>query len=181
MMEFFEGGSEQLSVQSELVLVDFLLFATGLPLGIAIKSRLVARLLRVGQRVDLGLWVDAAFLLFLLLFFLHALALILKRLFMFLLVLVEHVHEQLDIGHVLYSERLAHGVNLDLKLLFRIDALAALHRLIVDQVGRLHDQEAEHLLHALILFACRVLVPRRNTLVVNEFALRLSLSLVPAL
>ena len=82
MMEIFEGGSEQLSVQSELVLVDFLLFATGLPLGIAIKSRLVARLLRVGQRVDLGLWVDSAFLLFLLLFFLHALALVFERLFM---------------------------------------------------------------------------------------------------
>ena len=93
MMELFEGGSEQLSVQSELVLVDLLLFATSLPLGSAIKSRLVARLLRVGQRVDLGLWVDATFLLLLLLFFLHALALILERLLMLLLVLVEHVYE----------------------------------------------------------------------------------------
>ena len=90
---------------------------------------------------------------------------------MLLLVLVEHVDQKLDIVHVLDSKRLPHGVNLDLELLFSVNALAALNSLVVDKVWRLDDQEAENLLHALILFAGRILVPGSNTLVIDELAL----------
>ena len=181
LVELFEGGSEQLSIQSELVLVNFLLFAASLTFGSAVKSSFVACLLGVGEGARLRLWVVATFLLLLLLLFLHALAFLLERLLMLLLVLVEHVDQELNVVHVLDTERLSHGVNLDLELLFGIDALAALQSLVVNEVWRLNDQEAEHLLHALILFAGRILVSGSNTLVVDELALRLGLSVVPAL
>ena len=171
LVELFEGGSEQLSIQSELVLVNFLLFAASLTFGSAVKSGFIACLLGVGERAGLRLWVVATFLLLLLLLFLHALAFLLEPLLMLLLVLVEHVDQEFDIVHVLDAERLPHGVNLDLELLFGIDALAALHSLVVDKVWRLSDQEAEHLLHALILFAGRILVSGSNTLVVDKLAL----------
>ena len=181
LVELFEGGSEQLSIQSKLVLVDFFLFATSLTFGSAVEGSFVARLLGIGEGGRLGLWVLATFLLFLLLLFLHALAFLLESLLVLLLVLVHHVHQELDIVHVLDAKRLPHGVNLDLELLFCIDALAALNSLVVDQVWRLDDQEAEYLLHALILFAGRILISGSNTLVVDELALRLGLSVVPAL
>ena len=181
LVELFEGGSEQLSIQSELVLVNFLLFAASLTFGSAVKCGFVARLLGVSEGSRLRLWVVATFLLLLLLLFLHTLAFFLERLLMLLLELVEHVDQELDVVHVLDAERLSHGVNLDLELLFGIDSLAALQSLVIDEVWCLNDQEAEHLLHALILFAGRILIPGSNTLVVDELALRLGLSVVPAL
>ena len=100
---------------------------------------------------------------------------------MLLLVLVEHVDEELHVGHVLNADRLADGVDLDLKLLLGIDTLAPLEGFVVNQVWSLIDQETEDLLHPLVLLPSGVLVLCGNALVIHELTLRLSLGVVTAL
>ena len=100
---------------------------------------------------------------------------------MHVLVLVQNVDQELDVVHILDAERFTDGVDLDFQLLLGISAHAPLHSLVVNQEGRLVDQETEDLLHALILLASRVLVLRGDALVVDELTLGLSLSVIAAL
>ncbi len=98
-----------------------------------------------------------------------------------LLEAVHHINEELHIGHVLNANALAHGINFDFKLFFGRGVNAALHSFIIDQISGFCDQEAEHLLHALVLLTSSVLVLGANTLVIDELGFGLSLLLVTAL
>ena len=97
---------------------------------------------------------------------------------MLLLELVENVDEKLNVVHVLDAERLADGVDLDLESLLCISTGTSLQTLVIDQIWCLSDQEAEHLLHSLILLPSGILVLRGNALVVIDLALGLGLLVV---
>jgi len=180
LVELLQSSCQQLSLKSELVLVDLFLLATG-HLALAVKRGLIAGLLGIVGGVWHAVGLESTRLHLFLLFFLHALFLLLQLLLMLLLILVQHVHQQLHICHVLNAETFTDGVDLDLELLFRGSFTASLHGFIIDQEWRLIDQKAEDLLHTLILFTSSVLILGAYALIIDELTLGLSLSVIATL
>ena len=177
-MEFFKRSSQKLRLEAEYVLIYFLLTLSAAILTLAMITRLPPPLgiIRVSLSCSSLIRRHSAFRDFTFLFFIHALALFLKTRLMLTLIFIELVYKKLNIRHVLDAKTLTDRVNLDLKLLFGGSVHTALQRIIVDQELCLINQEAEHLLHALVLLTSCVLVLGANTLVVDQLALRMSVS-----
>ena len=182
LMELLEGRSQQLWVQPELILINFFLFTAGLSISTSVHSRLIACLSLVGRvRVVVRVRSQTSVLEVLVVLSLHPEALLLEAFLILLLVLVEHVDKELNVSHVLDAQTPPHRVDLDLELLLGVSTLASLDSLVIDKVGCLSDQESEDLLHALVLLTGRVFVLSGHALIIDEFALRLGLSVLATL
>ena len=113
LVELLEGRRKELRGQSEQVLIDFFLLTAGVLLSVSIEGTIITCLIS-SRFLRYGIGVSTV-LQFFLLFTLHLLLLLLEACLMFALVLVHHIDKELNISHVLDSERLADRVDLDLK------------------------------------------------------------------